>query len=131
MIDDLRKMFTIGTGEKDANGNRVLTDRTYFDGKSVCIVDEISDSGTSLVIAQILFGHAFVGRTKGIHGQAIFETEPPWCTIGNPATTRKEELLGIIDLNPNGLQVSRFPSSANIWLREKIAQTAEETVGRR
>ncbi|KKP80209.1 MAG: hypothetical protein UR81_C0032G0007, partial [Candidatus Levybacteria bacterium GW2011_GWB1_35_5] len=86
----------------------------------------------SLVVAQCLFEEAFTGRYKGqIHIKCLFSKEPPWYQIFDTESTRKEELLGVIDIIPNSLQVKPFPSTANIWLRREIARTAKEAVAAR
>jgi len=132
MADRLRRIFSVGIGERDSRGERILSDSTYFDDKSVCIVDEFSVSGTSLIVAQYLFEEAFTGRYKGqIHIKSLFSKEPPWNRVFDTESTRKEELLGVIDIIPNSLQVKPFPSAANIWLRRQIAKTAKEAVGAR
>jgi len=132
MAARLRRIFSVGIGERDSRGERILSDSTYFDDKSVCIVDEFSVSGTSLVVAQCLFEEAFTGRYKGqIHIKSLFSKEPPWYQIFDTESTRKEELLGVIDIIPNSLQVKPFPSTANIWLRREIARTAKEAVAAR
>jgi hypothetical protein len=90
----------------------------YLDGKNICIVDECSPEGGSLIAAKALVEAALGEKVASIDTHTIFSFEPFWLS--------QDDLIGVKDIdNQTTYSTVYRPIKASLELRKFIKLWAE------
>lgn len=120
LIQPLKEAFLVRRYNQEQD-KVVKTDQTYLDNKNVWIIDEASNTGTTLRIAETLFQAAFKNHTQSIIAKSIFSKD-------DYSWLRDSYMIGVQDRKPADMlttPIRPIPDEVHL-LRSELRLLAKE-----